>query len=144
MDKKTILPAVTIALLSCVALMLTVIGGLYAYNTFAGEAQAVEAQSSGTDKGPKWSATALTVGGDTEFMVIIKEVENPYEEGKLATQMAVYEVRPSSTAKAELYFVAARLLEYDFQIPDHSGEDAKGKNWKPLNIKEALEKAKKK
>lgn len=143
MEKKTILPAVTIALLSCIALMLTVIGGLFAYNTFAGDAEPVAAQSSGTDKGPSWSATALTVGGDTEFMVIIKEVANPYETGKTATQMNVYEIRPSSTAKAELYFVAARLLEYDFQLPDHSGQDAKGKGWKPLGVKEAIEKSKK-
>ena len=143
MDKKTIFPAVTIALLSCVALMLTVIGGLYAYNTFAGDAQPVAAQSSGTDKGPAWSATALTVGGDTEFMCIVKEVDNPYEDGKVATQMAVYEVRQSGTAKAELYFVASRLLEYDFQLPDHSDTAAKGKNWTPLKIKEAVEKSKK-
>jgi len=143
MDKKTIFPAVTIALLSCVALMLTVIGGLYAYNTFAGEAQPVAAQSSGTDKGPEWSASSLTVGGDTEFMVVIKIVDNPYEEGKDATQMNVYEIRQSGTAKAELYFVASRLLEYDFQLPDHSDTPAKGKNWTPLAIKDALNKSKK-
>lgn len=141
MEKKTVIPAVTIALLSCVALMLAVIGGLYAYNTFANEAQPVAAQ---TDTGPNWSATSLRVGGDTDFLVIIKEVENPYETGKMATQMGVYEVKPSSTAKSELYFVASRLLEYDFQLPDHSGEDSKGKNWKPLKIKEALDDARKK
>lgn len=144
MEKKAILPAVTIALLSCIALMLAVIGGLYTYNTFAGEAQPVAAQSSGTDKGPTWSASALTVGGDTEVMVVIREVENPYDTGKTATQMAVYEVRLTGTAKAELFFVASRLLEYDFQLPDHSDTSAKGKNWSPLAIKEAVEKQKKK
>ncbi|MCG3185143.1 MAG: hypothetical protein ICCCNLDF_03331 [Planctomycetes bacterium] len=144
MEKKTVLPAVTIALLSCIALMLTVIGGLYAYNTFAGSAQPVAAQSSGTDKGPDWSATSVTVGGDQEFIVVIKEVENPYEQGQKATQMAVYEVRPNSTAKAELFFVASRLLEYDFKLPDHSGEDSKGKGWSPLGVKKAVEDSKKK
>lgn len=142
MEKKAILPAVTIALLSCVALMLAVIGGLYAYNTFVADAQPVAAQS--TDKGPEWSASALTVGGDTQVMVVITKVKNPYDESAgEATQMSVYEIRLSGTAKAELYFVASRLLEYDFQLPDHSDTSAKGKNWTPLGIKEALDKAKK-
>jgi hypothetical protein len=144
MEKKAIVPAVTIALLSCVALMLAVIGGLYAYNTFAGDAQPVAAQSAGTDKGPDWSATALTVGGDTEFLVVIKEVPNPYEEAKMGTQMVVYELRQKGNGRAELFFVAARLIEYDLQVPDHSDQAATGKDWKPLGVKEALEKAKKK
>jgi hypothetical protein len=144
MEKKAILPAVTIALLSCIALMLTVIGGLYAYNTFAGNAQPVAAQSAGTDKGPQWSASSITVGGNQEFMVVIKEVENPYEQGQKATQMAVYEIRTAGTAKADLYFVASRLLEYDFKLPDHSGQDAKGKGFSPLGVKKAVEESKKK
>jgi hypothetical protein len=142
MDRKAILPAVTIALLSCICLMLTVIGGLYAYNTFAGTAQPVAAQS-GTDKGPDWSATSVTVGGDTEYMVVIKEVENPYDAGKMASVMAVYEIKPSSSGKAEMYFVSSRLIEYDLMVPDHSGEDSKGKNWTPLGVKKAIEEAKK-
>jgi hypothetical protein len=144
MDRKVIVPAVTIALLSCICLMLTVIGGLYAYNTFAGGAEPVAAQSSGTDKGPAWSATSLTVGGDTEFLCIVKEVANPYEEGKSANVMAVYEIRPNSTGKAEMYFVASRLIEYDLQVPHHSGEDSKGKSWEPLGVKKAVEDSKKK
>ena len=138
MDRKAIVPAVTIALLSCVCLMLAVIGGLYAYNTFAAGAQPVAAQS--TDKGPDWSATALTVGGDQQFLCVIKEATNPYEEGQKASVMAVYEIHPNSTGKSDLFFVASRLIEYDMKVPDHSGEDSKGKSWKPLEIKKAVEK----
>ena len=143
MDRKAIVPEVTIALLSCVCLMLAVIGGLYAYNTFAGDAQPVAAQS-GTDKGPDWSATSVRVGGDTDYMVVVKEVTNPYEDGQKASVLAVYEIRPNSTGKAELYFVASRLIEYDLKVPDHSGEDSKGKNWTPLGVKKAVEESKKK
>jgi hypothetical protein len=143
MDRKVILPAVTIALLSCVCLMLTVIGGLYAYNTFAGNAEPVAAQS-GTDKGPNWSATSITVGGDTEFLCIVKEVPNPYEDGKMGNVMAIYEVRPNSQGKAEMFFVCSRLIEYDLMVPHHSGEDSKGKSWEPLGVKKAVEESKKK
>lgn len=143
MDRKAIVPAVTIALLACVCLMLTVIGGLYAYNTFAGNAQPVAAQSSGTDKGPDWSATSLTVGGDTEFLCVIKEMPNPYKDGERANMIAVYEVRPNSTGKAEMYFVASRLIEYDLQVPHHSGADSKGKGFEPINLKKTVEESKK-
>jgi hypothetical protein len=143
MDRKAIVPAVTIALLACVCLMLTVIGGLYAYNTFAGNAQPVAAQS-GTDKGPSWSATSIRVGGDTDFLAVVKEVPNPYEEGKVANVLAVYEVRPNSQGKCEMYFVASRLIEYDLMVPHHSGEDSKGKSWEPINVKKAVEDSKKK
>lgn len=137
-EKKVILPAITIALLTCIALMLTVIGGLYMYNTFTDEAAPAYAQ---TDKGPAWSATSVTVGGNQEMMVVIRQVENPYETGKMATQMNVYEIRGQG-GKVELYFVGARLLEYDFQIPEHSGVDSKGKGWSPLGVKEAADKFK--
>lgn len=144
MDKKAILPAVTIALLSCIALMLTVIGGLYAFNTFASDAAPVAAQSSGTDEGPDWTVTPVTVGGDTQHIVVIQKSENPYEAGKLGLQMAVYELRASGTAKADLYFIAARTLGYDFAWPNISGESTNKKAYEPAALKKAAEEAKKK
>jgi ABC-type enterochelin transport system ATPase subunit len=54
--------------------------------------------------------------------------------------MVVYEIRPNGSGKCELYFVASRLIEYDMKVPDHSGEDSKGKSWNPLAIKKAVEK----
>jgi hypothetical protein len=123
--------------------MLTVIGGLYAYNTFAGSAEPVAAQS-GTDKGPEWSTTSLRVGGEKDLLVVMKEVENPYEEGKKANVIAVYDIRSNNEGKAQMYFVASRLIEYDLQIPNHADEDSKGKGWEPLGVKKAVEEAKKK
>lgn len=137
-EKKVILPAVTIALLSCIALMLTVIGGLYMYNTFADDAAPAYAQGAGTDKGPSWSATPVTVGGNQEMMVVIREVPNPYEPGEFSTQMNVYEIRGQG-GKIDLYFVGSRILEYDFRIPDHSGVDSKSAKYNPLGVKEAAD-----
>jgi hypothetical protein len=142
MDRKTLVPAVTIALLSCICLMLTVIGGLYAYNTFAGTAEPVAAQS-GTDKGPSWSVTSIRVGGEKDLLCVIKEAENPYEAGKLANVLAVYDIRSNNEGKAQMYFVASRLLDYDMMVPHHADEDSKGKSWEPLGVKDAVEKAKK-
>jgi hypothetical protein len=144
MDKKTMLPAVAIALLSCIALMLTVIGGLYAFNTFADDASPVAAQSAGTDKGPDWTVTPVTVGGDTQYVVVVQKSENPYEAGKEDLQMAVYELRQSGTAKCDLYFIAARTMAYDFSWPNISGESTNKKSYEPASLKKAAEEAKKK
>lgn len=142
MDRKTIIPAVTIALLSCICLMLTVIGGLYAYNTFAGNAEPVAAQSA-TDKGPNWSVNSIRVGGEKDLLVVMKEVANPYEDGKTSNVIAVYDIRSNNEGKAQMYFVASRLIEYDMKVPHHSDEDSKGKSWEPLGVKKAVEESKK-
>lgn len=140
MDKKAILPAVTISLLSCIALMLAVIGGLYTYNTFVADAEPVSAQGNGgTDKGPSWSVTPITTGGDKQHLVIVREVENPYGSGQ-AMQMAVYEIQ-GNNATGRLYFVAARLIEYDFQLPYIQDTNTRGDGWEPLEIKQAVEEA---
>lgn len=136
-EQRKVLPIVGIAVASCIALMLCVIGGLYAYNTFASKAEPVQAQ---TDVGPSWTVTPVTVGGNQEFVVVITQDKNPYEEGKVGRQMSVYEIRSNGTANAELYFVAARLLEYDSKLPIVSGEKTNGKKWDPLEIKKIVDK----
>ncbi len=122
MDKKTLLPVVSIALLSCIALMLTVIGGLYTYNTFVSDAQPVSAQAGngGTDKGPDWSVTPVTTGGDKQHLVIVRRVDNPYDDGT-AMQMAVYEVT-GNNSRAQLYLVGSRLIEYEDPAPQRQAD----------------------
>jgi hypothetical protein len=141
MDKKVVLPVVGIALLACVALMLTVIGGLYAYNTFIGTSPAVAAN---TDFTPKWTVTPVTVGGDTQFIVVVTEDENTLgDPGQKMRQMSVYEFRPSGTARSDLHFVSARVLEYDSKVPHLSGEQTNRKGFTPPELKRAWEQRKK-
>lgn len=139
MEKKSVMPVVAVALLGCIALMLSVVGGLYAYNTFLGNAERVSAQS---DKGPNWSVTPVTVGGNQQLLVVVTETENPYEQGKTTKQMAVYEVK-GNNARAELYFVQARTLEYDFKVPYVKPNETTSK-WEPLEVKKAVEDARRK
>lgn len=139
MEKKTLVPALTIALLSCIALMLTVIGGLYTYNTFVDNAEPVAAQSSGMDAGPDWTVTPVTVGGDTQYTVICQRVENPYEQGAETLQMAVYEMRQQGTASCELYFIGARTLAYDFKFPYITDEKTNKKAYHPVELKATAE-----
>jgi hypothetical protein len=142
MDKKSVLPVMAIALLACVALMLSVIGGLYAYNTFLADAPAVHAQSS--DKGPSWTVTAVPNQSGTTMMAVVAEVKNPLDENLgLTKQLAVYEIQ-GNNGKCDLYFVGARTLEWDFQLWDQSGETMTGKKWGPIGIRNSLEEAKKK
>lgn len=136
-EQRKVLPIVGVAIGACIALMLTVIGGLYAYNTFAAKAEPVQAQ---TDVGANWTVTPVTVGGNQEFVVVVTQDKNPYEEGKTGRQMSVYEIRSNGTANAELYFVAARLLEYDSKLPIVSGEKTNSKKWDPLEIKKIVDK----
>lgn len=142
MDKKTLMPMMAIAFLGCIALMLSVMGGLYAYNTFLAAAPAVHAQA-GSDKGPNWTVTPVTVGGNTQLVMVVTEAENPYESGKMTKQMAVYELR-GNNGKADLYFVGARTMEYDFKFPDESGKQMTGEKWSPKALKKAAEDAAKK
>lgn len=142
MEKKSVMPMVAVALLGCIVLMLSVMGGLYAYNTFLASAPAVHAQA-GSDKGPNWTVTPVTVGGNTQLVMVITETENPYEAGKQTKQMAVYEVR-GNNGKADLYFVAARTMEYDFKFPDLQGQAMNNDKFSPIKLKKAAEDAAKK
>ena len=74
METKNIRSTIIIGFLGCIALMLSVVGGLYAYNTFIADSTPVEAQ---TDSGKNWSVTNVRVGGDTDLIVVISEEENP-------------------------------------------------------------------
>ncbi|MBX3458374.1 MAG: hypothetical protein KF696_00250 [Planctomycetes bacterium] len=145
MDKRTMLPTVGIALLACIALMLAVVGGLYAYNTFAASAQAAHAQStpsSGTDKGPDWTVTPITTGGNSQHIVIVYEQDNPWETGKKSKIMTVYDLRATGTAKVEMYLVATRILEYDGKFPYINDEQTNKKGYEPAELKKSLEKKK--
>lgn len=137
MEKKSVVPMLAIALLGCIALMLSVMGGLYAYNTFVATAPAVHAQA-GSDKGPNWTVTPVTVGGNTQLVMVITEVENPFESGKTTKQMAVYEVK-GNNGKADLYFVAARTMEYDFKFPDIQGVSTNNDKYSPVKLKKVAE-----
>ncbi|MCC6466519.1 MAG: hypothetical protein IT463_14355, partial [Planctomycetes bacterium] len=117
-------------------LMLTVIGGLYAYNTFADSAQPVHAQ---TDRAANWTVTPVVVGGNQEHIVIVTETDNPYEDGKTTKQMAVYELRSNGSGKAQLYFVAARTLAYDFKFPDINDTSTNNDKYSPAKLKKAAE-----
>ncbi|MHC4841391.1 MAG: hypothetical protein ACYTDT_10650 [Planctomycetota bacterium] len=141
MESTNIRSTLIIGFLGCIALMLSVMGGLYAYNTFIAESGTVEAQ---TDTGKDWSVTNVRVGGDTDYIVVVAETENPLEEGAATKQMAIYEVKQAGEAKAKLYFVGARTLEYDFKLDDVSDQSTKGKGWSPQELKKFIEKSKKK
>ncbi|MDC1141966.1 hypothetical protein OAU50_02650 [Planctomycetota bacterium] len=137
MQTTNIRSTLIIGFLGCIALMLSVVGGLYAYNTFIADSAPVQAQ---TDSGKNWSVTNVRVGGDTDYIVVVSEEENPLETGKPTKQMAVYEVKPSGEAKAKLYLVGARTLEYDFKFPYINDESTKSeKNWRPEALKKTAE-----
>ncbi len=116
MDKK-LLGYVSVALLACCALMLTVIGGLYAYNTFAASSSPVYA--AGTDKGPDWTVTSLLIDSNNEYIVVVTRTKNPIEDpsNPESLQMACYQLRArGSDGKAELFLVAVRTITYDLRL----------------------------
>jgi hypothetical protein len=135
MDKNTA-STMGVALLGCIALMLTVIGGLYGYNTFAGSAAPVHAQS---DTGPNWTVTAVTPDGTKQFIVVVTEDDNPFIDVARTRQMSVYEINTSSQGRAQLWFVAARVLEYDSKLAEFGDTDAR-RRWGPGNVRDALPK----
>jgi hypothetical protein len=133
MDTKTA-STMGVALLSCIALMLTVIGGLYGYNTFAGGATPVHAQ---TDRGPNWTVTPVSVDGTKQFIVVVTEDSNPFIDVQRTRQMAVYELSSQRRGTAELFFVAARVLEYDSKMAEFGGQDAT-RRWGPREVRGQL------
>lgn len=146
MDKK-LLGYVSVALLACCALMLTVIGGLYAYNTFAGSAGPVYAQS-GTDVGPDWTVTSVTIDSNNEYIVVVNKSKNPIDDPSLpnSLQMACYQLRArGSDGKAELFLVAARTISYDLRLEWANDKQLGGNADKvaPREIKKILDKEKK-
>jgi hypothetical protein len=140
MDNKTA-STVGIALLACIALMLTVIGGLYGYNTFAGNAQPVYAQvSSPTDRGANWTVSTVSPDGNKQFIVVITQGEVAGAGIQGATrQMSIYELSSRGNARAQLWFVAARVLEYDAKLAEFHDQDA-SRRWGPQEVKAALPK----
>ncbi len=99
MDKK-LLGYVSVALLACCALMLTVIGGLYAYNTFAGSSSPVYA--AGTSEGPDWTVTSLLIDSNNEYIVVVTRTKNPIEDpsNPESLQMACYQLRARAAQTA--------------------------------------------
>lgn len=140
MDRRNAFPVVITALLSCVVLMLAVVGGLYAYNTFVAEAEPVHAQGGGaSDQGPSWTASVVQVGGNQDYLVIISEEDNPLEEGQKTKQMAVYELKAGGEGKAKLFLVGCRTLAYDFKLVDEQ-EIGSSKKYSPSELKKAIDK----
>jgi len=139
MERKSLVAVAGISVLACFVVMLAVIGGLYAYNTFVAEDAPVVHAAGGTDTGKTWSVTPVVIQGNQEYLVVMSEADNPYEKGETARMMAVYELRSSGQAKGDLYLVATRLIEYDFGIPDLTGKST-SKGYSPLDVKKATEK----
>ncbi len=142
MDKKAVLPVVSVALLACCALMLSVIGGIYAYNTFAGSAQPVYAAS---DKGPEWTVTPIRIEANNDYIVVMMKMKNPIDDPTYAEslQMACYQLRSrGSDGKAELFFVAARTVTYDLRIEWANDKELAfdGKKVRPSEIKKLVDK----
>jgi hypothetical protein len=135
MDRKTA-TTLGVAMLGCIAMMLTVIGGLYGFNTFAGGAQDVQAQSS--DTGPNWTVTTVSPDGNRQYIVVVTQDTNPFidEEGP-TRQMSVYELHARGNGTAQLWFVAARVLEYDSKIADFGDSDAR-RNWGPREVQAGI------
>jgi len=127
-----------------IALMLAMIGVLYGYNTFMGSAVPVQAQSSPTDRGPNWTVTTVSADGQKQYIVVITQTDVPQIgiEGP-TRQMSIYELSTRGNAKAQVWFVAARVLEYDAQVPE-VGDFSADRNWGPAKVKEWLEDDKKK
>ena len=140
MDKKSVMPMFAVALLGCIAMMLSVIGGLYAYNTFLAEAPVVHAQ--GTDRAGKWTVTPISTQSGNQLMAVICETTNPLEQSKNTMQLAVYDIQ-GNNGRCDLFFVGARTLEYDFKLYDESGKNMNTKGYGPYELKKAVEKAKK-
>lgn len=144
MDKK-VLGYVSVALLACCALMLTVIGGIYAYNTFAGSAAPVYAA---TDKGTDWSVNSLLIDQNNEYIVVVTRTKNPIDDpsNPETLQMACYQLRArGSEGKAELFLVAARTITYDLRLEWVNDKELGGdpKKVSPREIKKILDKEKK-
>lgn len=135
MDKKALIPVIGIALLASIALMLTVIGGLYAYNTFAESAGPVQAA---TDNGTGWSVTNLRIGSE-DLIVVVAEGANMYEEGRTSKQMAIYQVKPQGNGRGELYLMAVRNIEYDMKL-GYENKIQSQKAYTPAKLKEAFKK----
>jgi hypothetical protein len=141
MDKK-LFPILSVALLACCALMLAVIGGIYAYNTFAGGAQPVYAAS---DKGPEWTVTPIRIEQNNDYIVVMAKMKNPIDDPNYpeSLQMSVYQLRNrGSDGQAELFFVAARTVTYDLRV-EWANDKQLGKDTKalaPREIKKLTEK----
>ena len=141
MDKK-VLPIVAVALLACCALMLSVIGGIYAYNTFAGSAQPVYAAS---DKGPEWTVTPVRIDQNNDYIVVMSKMKNPMDDANNpeTLQMACYQLRArGADGKAELFFVAARTVTYDLKLEwaNHQQLGGNADKLRPFEIRKIVEK----
>lgn len=143
MDKK-LLGYVSVALLACCALMLTVIGGLYAYNTFAGSSSPVYA-AGGTSEGPDWTVNSLLIDQNNEYIVVVTRTKNPIEDpsNPESLQLACYQLRNrGSEGKAELFLVAVRTITYDLRL-EWANDKQLGNNpdkVAPREIKKILDK----
>lgn len=148
MDRKT-LHIAGLAAGACLMLMLAIVIGLAAYNTFINNAQVVSAQAtgSGTDKGPSWTVTPVIAGdANRQYIVVVAESEQDYV-GKIQKKanpkmlvpdrtrvknMAIYRLKPENSEMG-IEFVGARTIEYDLMVPSLTKVDNHDK-WKPYEV----------
>lgn len=145
MDRKSLLPLAGIAVGACLMLMLTVVIGLFAYNTLVGNAQLVNAQTNpGTDKGPSWTITPVNWGdANRQYLVVIAESDRDYVVlGKRnatprprVKNMAVYRLNPQSDHVA-IEYVGARTIEYDMMLPTPAkvSQNDHERKWQPSDV----------
>ncbi|MCC6574183.1 MAG: hypothetical protein IT462_10370 [Planctomycetes bacterium] len=148
MDRKT-LHIAGLAAGACLLVMLAIVIGLVAYNTFVNNAQVVSAQAinSGTDKGPSWTVTPITAGDvNKQYIVVVAESDRDFvgmsqkksnPKTKVADRnrvknMAIYRLKPENSEMG-IEFVGARTIEYDLMVPSLTKVDNHDK-WKAYDV----------
>lgn len=153
MDRKSFIPVAAVAAGACLLVMLTVLIGIFAYQSLVGNAQTVNAQAnnSGTDKGPSWTVTPVTWGdANREYLVVVAEsdrdfvgmAKRPSAPRPRVKNMAIYRLNPSNN-KVEIEFVGARTLEYDLMMPI-TADVRNHEQWRAYEVEKEIDKIVKK
>lgn len=118
--------------------------GTYAYNSFIGNSDEVQAAGAAGIDG-KDGFTVSTFGDNRQggFVAVTKYAENPFEAGTYRQCITFYEIiKSGGDGDAKLFLVGSRCLDYDAG-PDMIKFEAE-KGYAPAELKEAVEKASKK
>ena len=118
--------------------------GTYAYNSFIGSPEEVQASgSAGIDSKEGFTVSTFGDNRSGAFVAVTKYAENPFEPGTFRQCITFYEiVKAGGNGEAELFLVGSRCLDYDAG-PDMIKFKAE-KGYAPAELKEAVEKASKK
>ncbi|MBZ0135315.1 MAG: hypothetical protein K8I27_02940 [Planctomycetes bacterium] len=126
------------------ALAALLAAGTYAYNSFIGAPEEVQASGAAGING-KDGFVVSTFGDNQQggYVAVTKYAENPFEPGTFRHCITFYQiVKAGSNGNAELFLVGSRCLDYDAG-PDMIKFEAE-KGYAPAELKEAIEKASKK